>query len=253
MNLAELLDIRPGVTAVTGGGGKTTLLRTLGTELAAGGARVLLCATTKLLPFDGLPNLTNPTEAALAEALAARRPVCAGTPVPGTGKLTAPGIPMARLAVLADYVLAEADGAAGRPLKAHAPHEPVIPPEADQIIMLAGASGFGRPVREAVHRPERFCSLTGLEPGDPVTPEALAEALRMETSTEGPPIRVFINQAEGEAALAAARRLAELLPWPVYAGALKRRSWICLSSFAEPGTSPPARPSASGGRDSGWS
>ena len=34
MELAELLDIRPGVTAVIGGGGKTTLLRILGEELA---------------------------------------------------------------------------------------------------------------------------------------------------------------------------------------------------------------------------
>ena len=32
MKLAELLAIRPGVTAVIGGGGKTTLLRTLGEE-----------------------------------------------------------------------------------------------------------------------------------------------------------------------------------------------------------------------------
>ena len=33
MTLSQLLDIRPGVTAVIGGGGKTTLLRTLGEEL----------------------------------------------------------------------------------------------------------------------------------------------------------------------------------------------------------------------------
>ena len=32
--LAELLELRPGVTAVIGGGGKTTLLRTLGGELS---------------------------------------------------------------------------------------------------------------------------------------------------------------------------------------------------------------------------
>lgn len=229
MRLAELLDIRPGVTAVAGGGGKTTLLRTLGEELAAGGAQVLLCATTKIFPFEGLPNLTDPTEEALAEALDSRRLVCAGTPVPGTEKLTAPSIPMARLAALADYVLAEADGSAGRPLKAHAPHEPVIPPGANQVLYMMGASGFGRPVREAVHRPERFCLLTGLEPEALVTPEAAAEALRAEAPAWGAPIRIFVNQAEDAAAMAAARRLAELLPWPVCAGALKRRNWTCLS------------------------
>lgn len=229
MRLSELLDIRPGVIAVIGGGGKTSLLRTLGEELAAGGARVLLCATTKIFPFQDVPSLPDPSEDALARALEAHGLVCAGAPVPGTGKLTAPGVPMARLAELADYVLAEADGAAGRPLKAHAAHEPVIPAEANQILCVAGASGFGRPVREAVHRPERFCSLTGLEPGDPATPEALARVLQLEASPAWPPVRVFVNQAEEEAAMAAARRLAELLPWPVCAGALKRRRWICLS------------------------
>lgn len=229
MNLADLLGIRPGVTAVLGGGGKTTFLRTLGEELAGNGARVLLCATAKIFPFDGLLNLERPTEEALREALESRRLVCAGTPVPGTGKLTAPAIPMAWLAALADYVLAEADGSAGRPLKAHAPHEPVVPPEANQVIYVVGASGFGRPVREAVHRPEIFQFLTGLGPEAAVTPEAAAEALRTEAPAWGASIRIFVNQAEDGAALAAAGRLAALLPWPVYAGALQRRSWICLS------------------------
>lgn len=229
MDLADLLDLRPGVTAVIGGGGKTTLLRTLGEELAEKKNRVLLCASTKFFPFPDLQNLVNPSEEALAKALEARRPVCAGTPVPGTGKLTAPAVPMARLAVLADYVLVEADGSAGRPLKAHAAHEPVVPPEANQIILMVGASCFGRPVREVVHRPEEFWFQTGLEPEDPVTPEAAAELFQTEVSTAWPPIRVFVNQAEDGTAMAAAQRLAELLPWPVYAGALKRRNWTCLS------------------------
>ena len=54
MTLSQLLDIRPGVTAVIGGGGQTTLLRTLGEELA-GQHPVLLCTTTKILPFLDLP------------------------------------------------------------------------------------------------------------------------------------------------------------------------------------------------------
>lgn len=221
MGLAELLDIRPGVTAVIGGGGKTTLLRTLGEELAAGGARVLLCATTKILPFDGLPNLISPTEEALAEALAARRLVCAGTPVPGTGKLTAPGGPMARLADLADFVLAEADGSAGRPLKAHASHEPVIPPEANQTILVVGASGFGRPIAEAAHRPALYARLAGVPEDAPATPQTEAAVLL----AEGLHTRVFVNQTETAEARAQAAALAALLPCPVLAGSLIRKEF----------------------------
>ena len=53
----------------------------------------------------------------------------------------------------------EAAGSRGLPVKAPLAHEPAVPPEAGLTVVLAGASGFGRPVREAVHRPERFCAL----------------------------------------------------------------------------------------------
>ena len=49
-------------------------------------------------------------------------------------------------------MIVEADGAKRLPLKAHAAHEPVIPPEANQTILVVGASGFGRPMCETVHR-----------------------------------------------------------------------------------------------------
>lgn len=216
MALAELLNIRPGVTAVIGGGGKTSLLRTLGEELTGRGHTVLLVATTKFLPFSGLANLFSPTEVALRTALLSHRLVCAGAPVPGSGKLTAPEAPMETLARLADYVLVEADGSAGRPVKAHAPHEPVIPPEANQTICIVGASGFGRPIAEAVHRPALYALLAGLPDTAPVTPAAEAAVLR----AEGLHDQIYVNQAETAADLAAAAALAGLLDCPVLAGSL---------------------------------
>lgn len=215
MTLTEALRIRPGVTAVIGGGGKTTLLRTLGEELAGAGHTVVLCTTTKIYPFPGLPNLTNGD---LQAALPAHPLLCAGTPVPGTGKLTAPELPMAALAGLADYVLVEADGAAGRPMKAHAPHEPVIPAEADQVICVVGAAGFGQPVSAAAHRPERYAALAGVSLADLITPEAAAAVLL----AEGLHDRVYINQAETAQGLAAGRQLQTLLPCPAAVGALKQ-------------------------------
>ena len=47
MKLSEALDVRPGVTAIIGGGGKTTLMECLAAELAAQ-ARVIVCTTTHI-------------------------------------------------------------------------------------------------------------------------------------------------------------------------------------------------------------
>lgn len=215
MTLRDALCIRPGVTAVIGGGGKTTLLRVLGEELVTAGHRVILCTTTKIYPFRGLPNLADGED--IPAALSACPLLCVGTPVPGTGKLTVPALPMAELAALADYVLVEADGSAGRPMKAHLPYEPAIPREADQTICVVGASGFGQPIALAAHRPERFATLAGLPPNSPITPEAAAAVIRAEWLHH----RVFVNQAEEARGQAAGKRLKQLLPCPVAVGALK--------------------------------
>ena len=227
MDLYALLEVQPGVTSLIGGGGKTTMLYTLAEELRSLG-RVICCTTTHIFAPDHLPVLRAPSETELREALEQNPCVCAGRSAEA-GKLTAPALPIKTLARCADYVLVEADGSRGLPCKAHLSHEPVIPPETGQVITLVGASCFGRPVREAVHRPEEFCFWTSAELEDPVTPEAVAELLSSETPTTGPDIKVFINQVENDRDWERARRLAERLPWPVYAGALRRRIWLCLS------------------------
>lgn len=222
MTLAMLLDIRPGVTAVIGGGGKTTLLRALGEELAEAGNRVLLCSSTKIFPFPGIKNLEAPDEALLTEALETHRLLCAGTAVPGTGKLTAPAIPMARLAALADYVLVEADGSAGRPLKAHASHEPAIPAEANQTVCVVGASGLGKPIFAAAHRPALYARLADASEKAPATVETEAAVLL----AEGLGDRIFLNQAETPEARTQAAALAARLFCPVAAGSLLRKEFF---------------------------
>ena len=222
--LAEILGVRKGVTAVIGSGGKTTLLRTLGEELARSGARVILATTTKFLPFPGIETVPG-GEREIAEALGRRPLVCAAAPWGERGKLAESPVPMARLRALADYVLVEADGSAGLPLKAHAPHEPVIPAEAARTILVVGASGFGRPIREAAHRPERYAQLAECDIETAVTPEIAARVLR----AEGLGDLVLVNQAETPEARELARKLAENLPLPVCAGSLRRGEMVCVS------------------------
>lgn len=219
MRLSSGLKIRPGITAVIGGGGKTTLLRTLGEELAKQ-SRVLLCTSTKIRPFSGLPCAK--TEAELEQLRKTACLICAGQELPGTEKLTALKTPFSQLMEWFDYVLVEADGSAQRPLKAHASHEPVIPPETNQTICVVGASGFGKPISEVVHRPEIFARLAGTAVQEEVTAEMEAAVLKAEALHQ----RVYINQVETLADLMEAKTLAALLDCPVLAGSLQRGEYF---------------------------
>lgn len=219
--LAEILGVRKGVTAVIGGGGKTTLLRTLGEELARSGARVILATTTKFLPFPGIGTVPG-GEREIAEVLGRAPLVCAAAPWGESGKLAESPVPMARLAALADYVLVEADGSAGLPLKAHAPHEPVIPPNARRTVYVVGVGGFGHPIREVCHRPERYAALCGAAEDDIVTPTLEAAVLHAEGHDTG---WIYINKVETSEDWRNAETLAALLPGKVIAGSLWKKQY----------------------------
>lgn len=211
------LGVREGVLSVIGSGGKTTLLATLARELPGS---VILCTTTHMLPFPGIPLLPGDEIQPVREILLRERVVCLGRP-DEKGKLTAPAMPVSQLQTLAPWVLVEADGSKHLPLKAHAPYEPVIPPESQHTILVVGASGFGRPILQAVHRPERFCALTGASPEDLVTPELAARAI----AREGLARQVLLNQVEEREAWAAAQAFARALEGSgigVWAGSLRR-------------------------------
>ncbi len=213
-SLASTLKIEPGITAIIGSGGKSTLLKTLGLELMRAGSRVLLCTTTHMFPVAGVPwdGSSRRLDAApwkpgalhatdcTCEACAgmSRGSICqAGVLDPETGKLSAPAEPLNELAQRFDYVLAEADGSKRLPLKAHAPWEPVVPAGTANVIWLVGASGFGKPVAEVVHRPELFCERCDCELTDIATPERVAQVLNAEMQALGlSTARVMLNQVD---------------------------------------------------------
>lgn len=219
MSLAALLGVRPGLTAILGGGGKTTLLFALALELADAG-RVIVTTSTKIRRPDSLPVLDPSTEEALRAALAAASPLCLGSPRP-EDKLAAPALPFGALLRCADYVLTEADGSRGLPAKAHAPHEPVIPPEAGAQILVLGADAFGQPIRAVCHRPERFCALTGAELDASLTPALWARLI----AAEGYGNMIYVNKCESPVDWEHAAVLARLVDLPVAAGSLRERTW----------------------------
>ena len=222
MKLSEALGVRPGVTAIIGGGGKTTLMECLAPELSAQ-ARVIVCTTTHIYPEQNMPCLVSPTEAEVEAELARTRCVCVGS-VSESGKFSAPELPFRTLCAMADFVIVEADGAKRLPLKAHASHEPVVPPEANQTILVVGASGFGRPMRESVHRAPIAAQALGVDEDTVVSPELWAKFLNLEALHT----RVLVNQAENEQEQKAAKTLAAGLSCPVCMAALQKEWVECL-------------------------
>lgn len=212
MGLAELLGVGRGVTSVVGSGGKTSLLAALARELPG---TVVLTTTTHILPFAGVPLVTSADAGDVVAALAGSRVICVGSQAEKDGKLVAPELGMDVLAELADHVLVEADGSRRLPLKAHAPWEPVIPACSARTVLVLGASGLGRPVREVVHRPERFCELAGCAPDDPATPELVARVANAEALADV----ALVNQAD--VAPGAACELAVLLDIPAFVGSVQ--------------------------------
>lgn len=238
-NLASALKIEPGITAVIGSGGKSTLLRTLGLELMRAGGRVLLCTTTHMFPVAGVPwdGSSRRLDAAPWRPGALHAPGCtceacaglvrgsicqAGVLDPETGKLSSPAEPLDELAQRFDYVLAEADGSKRLPLKAHATWEPVIPAGTANVVWVVGASGLGKPVDEVVHRPGLFCERCGCEPTDTATPERVAQVLDAELQMLSlGTARVILNQVDTLADPAMANRFEAALGRPVIATSLK--------------------------------
>jgi molybdenum cofactor cytidylyltransferase len=114
-------------------------------------------------------------------------------------------------------LLIEADGARGRPLKAPADYEPVIPNFIEMVIVIAGMSGLGKPLtEETVHRPEIFAKLSELEIGETITPEALVRVLTHPTSgLKNIPANarrvVLLNQADTPELQSQAKGMAEKL------------------------------------------
>ena len=216
MDIFALLGVERGVTALIGGGGKTTLMYTLAEELRHRGT-VVVTTSTHIQRPEQYPVLTAADD--VAAALAEHGAVCVASESP-EGKLCAPALSFEALAALADFVLVEADGSKRLPLKAHAPHEPVIPVNARRIIYVVGADGFGRPIRQVCHRPERYAALCGAAEDDLVTPALEAAVLHAEGYDTG---WVYINKVETPEDWRNAEALAALLPGKVIAGSLWER------------------------------
>ena len=235
MLISEALNLnKRAFISLVGAGGKSTLFKRLAEELLLKNKRMILTTTTKmfarqLVPFIKKGRLIEGHDEEtiresirkyfFVESKRGRLAVIGKKIIEDNGEEKVSGPPPDWLDKwwedkLADYFLIEADGAAGRPVKAPASHEPVIPLSTTDLIGVIGIDCLGLSLQEEnVFRSEIFSRLTGLNLREKVGIEALSLLIcHPEGLFKGAPPgcrrHLFINKAEDSEGLEMAEELA---------------------------------------------
>ena len=207
MKLEQAFDLNRGdVVSFIGAGGKTSLLVSLGYELAEAGWRVLATTTTHLTEeqwgfFPGA--LKADADAALiSQALTDRQFVLLFDEV-RAGRVYGPPLAWTKQLldrVDSDILLVEADDAQGLPFKAPRPGEPRIPAETSLVVSVASLAALGTPLdADHVYNPGAMIEKYGFVENSPVKSPWLAQVLRdEELGLHGVPagarVLIYLNQ-----------------------------------------------------------
>jgi molybdenum cofactor cytidylyltransferase len=114
-------------------------------------------------------------------------------------------------------LLIEADGSRQKPLKAWAEHEPPIPSFVNKVVHVAGLNALGKPLNnDSVHRTEMFSNISGLSIGEPITVQAIINALihpdgGLKNSPQGAQKVAVLNQADTADLQSSASRMVQPL------------------------------------------
>ncbi len=184
--LTDALGLRTReVISLAGAGGKTTLMFRLAKELFLAGKKVVTTTTTKILePASGetISLFIHLDEKELKQFvhkhLDEYKHMTIARERLESGKLR--GVSSDLVNDLwdsnkMDYMIIEADGASGRPVKAPREGEPVIPSSTTLVVAILGMDGVERELNEEnVFQAERVSKMTGIPVGGKMTDEAMA-------------------------------------------------------------------------------
>lgn len=210
---------------LVGGGGKTTVMYELAAAWAACGRKVLVLTSTHILqPADGSFAADVP---AVQNLWQQRRYAVIGTPELSTGKLTAPPQDLYEaLQLQADVILCEADGSKHHPCKVPAEHEPVLLPDCDMVLAVAGMDALGHSLAQAFQRPQPAAALLGCSLDSVIDAQMLAALLLSEQgSRKNVGTRTYyivLNKCD----LLKAAQKEEILRLLVGAGMDEHRIWL---------------------------
>ena len=139
------------IYAIVGAGGKTGLLKEMAARFRQEGKSVFVTTSTHM--FIEEDTLLTEDADLIIGALRKNGYVFAG--VPEEPKLNAlPAAVYEAACAAADVVLVEADGSRHMPLKYPSETEPVIPDNADEILVVCGLHGLDKAAKDACHRLE---------------------------------------------------------------------------------------------------
>ena len=263
------------VVTLVGAGGKTSGLFRLADEAVADGRRVVTTTTTRIFASQAEqapsrlvlePDRSAAIDWGALEAKLARHghcllvtslagPKCEGLPPQVVDTLAARAHELG-----ISLIAVEGDGSRRRPVKAPAPHEPVIPDCTTHLVPVVGLDALGLPLAEPyVHRPERMRAL--LQEADAstrLTPRMIARLVvepyvRGERerqwpvasdqwsvrATGGARLIALLNKVESAPRLAAARQIAQRLSkqnQPTLIGAVGPESRNAIRERWEPTT-----------------
>ena len=178
--------LEPGILAVVGAGGKTTVVSKLGAVAVSLERPVVVTTTTKMGSEQVAP--WNPYyggdltlgEAHIVEQMKRGQMGAWFQEVAGHKVV---GLEPELLDTLHDLhpdwsIVVEADGAKTKWLKAPKPHEPVIPTKTATTIAVVNMQVLGKPLTEDyVHRIEEVQAIMGVPLGDRITPEGVVRLL----------------------------------------------------------------------------
>lgn len=187
------------INSFVGGGGKTSTLYALGCELTEKGLRTTLTTTTKMGHYEN--EIPKGLLLAFTET--------------SEGKLT--GVPNTdELAKDCDFLLIEADGSRGLPIKMPASHEPAITEQTDTVVGLVGLTCVGRTIGEVCHRKEIVCDFLEKTETELLTKEDVIQIITSEFGlmkrVENRSFIVILNQADTEREIELGLAIARELP-----------------------------------------
>lgn len=155
------------IIAVVGSGGKTTLIRKLAQRYRSQGKSVFVTTSTHMfIEEDTL--LTGDADTIL-QVLEDKGYAMAGIP-DGLKFKALPEETYNEVCKYADVVLVEADGSKHLPLKYPNDTEPVIPDNAQEIILVCGLNALGRKAKDVCHRLELVKACLGIGEDTIITP-----------------------------------------------------------------------------------